>query len=267
MTPEPAFGKLKAEGDLMQIISALTMLVLTATQPQSDNEPDTSQPVKMDAPIRAVHVPGFLDNNDVAQFMIEVEFPNSCYALGRLVVRARTEDLQDGQIPFQLEALKFNRPVCIQVKTKTLKVVDVGILPAGSYKLVGLKDERVYNTLRIGKAENRAVDNYTYAPVDALFVRNNLDGHRRVVVLVGSYRNACMKMKAEVPVYRANETTRVIEILPIVEMEKDKMCLEQIVPFMVPVEIPEKIPSGEYVFHVRTMNGNSLNKLDTIQTE
>lgn len=267
MTPERTFGRFKLEGELMQIYSLLTLLALTAAQPQSENEPEGNQPVKIDAPIRAVHVPGFLDNNDVAQFMIEVEFPNSCYALGRVVVRARTEDLQEGQIPFQLEALKFNRPVCIQVKTKTLKVVDVGILPSGSYKLIGMKDERLYNTLKIGRAENRAVDNHTYAPVDALFVRNDQDGNRRVLVLVGSYRNTCMKMKAEVPVYRANETTRVIEVLPIVEMEKDKICLEQIVPFMVPVEIPETIASGEYVFHVRTMNGNSLNKLDTIQTE
>jgi len=264
MTDVLGFARLKSEGELMLITTLLSFISLIG---QVADEVETKRPVRVDAPIRAVHVPGYLDNNDVAQFMIEVEFPNSCYAMGRVIVRAQTEDLDAGKIGFQLEALKYDRPTCLQVKTKTLKVVDLGILPSGSYQLTGLKDSRVYNNIRIAKAEGRSIDNFTYAPVDALFLKNDQQGNRRLLVLVGSYRNSCMKLRSEIPVYRANDTTRVIEVLPIVEMEKDQICLEQIVPFMVPVEIPDKIPSGEYVFHVRTMNGNSLNKLDTIQME
>lgn len=228
---------------------------------------DPTQPERVDAPITAVHTPSALDDNDVAQFIIEGEFPNTCYTVGRVLVRARTEDLEMGAIQFHLEALKTKRQNCLEVKTPYLKTVDLGILPPGQFQIVSMKDQRARAVLNIVKAENRQqVDNYNYAPVDAMYIRDDALGFRRLVVLIGSFTNSCMKFASAVPVYRA-PNSKVIEILPIVEMKKDQLCLDVLIPFFQAVEVPEDMASGKYLFHVRTMNGNSLNKVDTIKME
>ena len=253
-------------------LSVCLGILLSVQQPTGD-EPDPAQrPQRVDAPITAVHTPSGLDDNDVAQIMIEGEFPNSCYAIGRATVRARTEDLEQGIIQFHLEALKYERPKCLAVRTPFLKTVDLGILPSGTYQILQIKDLAKKGVLNIHKAhrdpddESSTSDDNTYAPVDAVFVKEDALGFRRLIVLVGSFTNTCMKFAESFPVYRG-PNSRVVEVLPVVTMERDQRCLDQMVPFFHTVEVPDDVPNGRYVIHVRTMNGNSINKLDTLTME
>lgn len=242
--------------------SVLNLLLL------AQSEPEENKPTRVDAPITAVYTPSGFDDNDVAQIIIEGEFPNTCYSTGKVTLRTRLEDLEQGVIQFHMEALKYNRKNCLQVKTPFLKVVDLGILPAGAYSILQLKDLRKRATLVIHKAENEELmDNHTYAPVDAMFVRDDALGFRRLAVLVGTFSNSCMKFEDATPVYRSDPQAQIIEILPIVKMLKDEECVEKTIPFFHVVEIPDNVPSGRYLFHIRTMNGNSLNKMDTIKME
>lgn len=249
------------EGITWQIIGSLFLLAQEA-------DPETSRPQIVDAPITAVHTPSQFDDNDVAQFIIEGEFPNTCYSVGRVIVRAGREELEQGIITFHLEALRSTKDKCLEVKTPFLKVVDLGILPAGAYSVVQLKNMKKRATLNVAPAKNNSkVDNFNYAPVDAAYLREDALGFRRVLVLIGTFTNSCMKFSDEVPVFRANDSTRVLEVLPIVEMKQNQLCLEVLRPFFKTIDLPEDIPSGRYLFHIRTMNGNSINKMDTITLE
>ncbi len=236
--------------------------------PQAAGPEDDLRPTVVDAPIHAMHTPSGFDDNDVAQIIIEGEFPNTCYAVGRAIVRAQLEDLEQGVIKVHLEALHSKRGNCLQVETPFIKVVDLGVLPAGKYSILGLKTLNKMGTLNIAHAgEAELMDKHNYAPVDALYIRDDALGFRRMLVLIGAFSNTCVQFAETTPLYRGTADREVLEVLPIVEMRKDSDCREAHVPFFKTIEIPDGIPSGRYLFHVRTANGNSLNKMDRIKME
>ncbi len=227
--------------------------------------PHDDRPQKIDWPVQAVYTPKGFDDNDVAQFVLVGEFPNTCYSLGGGWAKIY---LEYNLILFQYEVFKFNK-VCTQVKTPFFKVIDVGILPEGNYKIAHVKNvDRILSVLPVSHArQGGQVDNFLYAPVQSIFLHNDPLGYRRLVTLTGSFSNTCMRFKDEqTTIGRRTETDRVIEILPVVEMIGEN-CLTQMVPFFKTMEIPESIPSGTYLFHIRTLNGNSINHMDFIRTD
>ena len=115
------------------------------------------------APIQKVYVPQGFDDNDVVQFVVEGEFPNTCYSVGRAFVQLHVEQRA---IIFYLEAFE-QLGKCLPAKTHFTKVVDVGILPVGIYTIYPFKDlENSMGTIKVRRAKTPTIDNFPYAPVE-----------------------------------------------------------------------------------------------------
>lgn len=113
-----------------------TSFILTA-QPATVH----SRPEKGDAPVTDVRTLDSYEKSRPVSVIIEGEFPSTCYEAGKVTIRKRPEDIDQGVILFHVEALRFDRP-CENIKSTYSKVVDLGILPARSYAFLQLKDLR-----------------------------------------------------------------------------------------------------------------------------
>jgi hypothetical protein len=102
-----------------------------------------------------------------------------------------------------------------------------------------------------------------------LIVQEDEDGKRKVLTLAGTFTNSCLYIDK---ILIARTRPGLIEVLPMLPKEEDipKVgCEEEDTPFIVHQVIPNqegerRITNGRYLFHVRTMNGGSFNKIDYI---
>lgn len=241
----------------LRSILALSFLTLTFAKV---NAQDDGQPVMVNAPITAVYAPMGFDDNDNSQVIVEGEFPNTCYKVGP----ARVKAIRDEQkVVFQVMAIKY-QGICLEVRTPFIKVVDVGILPEGRYQVASAGSAVQPTVLNIHHTESRMADDYLYAPIDAAFVHKSDTGDRRILTLTGAFPNSCMQFSADQNSVIARRTSKnIIEVLPVVEM-KSGPCLSVMVPFAKSIMLNEEIPTGKYLVHIRTLNGQSYNKIDFV---
>lgn len=134
---------------LIQMISSLNLLAVA----------NVDRPEVGDAPIAYVRVPSIYTEKDNAQLVIEGEFPSTCYTPGKVSIRAKAEDIEQGVIQLHLESLRFKRPNCTNTKTPFSKIVDLGILPRGSYKILEFKSLRKMAALEIHATTESAQKN------------------------------------------------------------------------------------------------------------
>lgn len=217
-------------------------------------------PTLIAASISRIYTPTGFDDNDNTQIIVEGEFPSTCYKLGPARVNVNVDE---ATVTVSLKAYYY-QGMCLQVKTPYLKAIDLGILPEGTFKVQAIGATKVEAALSIHHTDSKQADDYLYAPVDAVFIQKNEAGDRRNLFLIGSFTNSCMKFSSEQNSVVIKPTKRgLLEVLPVVEM-KEGPCLDVMVPFTKVVEIDESIPSGKYLFHVRTLNGHSYNKIDYV---
>lgn len=207
-----------------------------------------------------VFIPNGFDNNDLSQIVIEGYYPNSCYQTGLLDFSVNTHEKT---ITINDTVYLHEQPVCARVLTKYTKVVNLGVLMEGSYKvLIGDKAGKYIErgTLGVKVATTASPDDYLYAPVDKI-QRDQLSPH--TVYLKGHFTNSCMSMdRVEVLTQVENKT---IVFLPIAKWTPSKNC-KTVTPgeeFSYPVSLPEA-PSGKYLMHIRSLNGQSVNEIMNI---
>lgn len=223
---------------------------------------DSTQPSLVNAPVTNVYTPSGFDDNDNAQVVVEGEFQNTCYKVGPVRLKV---DREEQKIQFQLMALKYSGP-CLEVRTPFIKVVDLGILPEGKYSVSSVGKASRPAALSIHHTESKMADDFLYAPVDSGFVRKNDAGDRRILTLTGAFPNSCMKFSEEENTVLVKRVGNILEVLPIVQMQKGN-CLTVMVPFTKSVFLSDEIPTGKYLVHIRTLNGQSYNKVDFIGSD
>lgn len=221
---------------------------------------DESKPSLVNAPISRIYTPTGFDDNDNAQVIVEGEFENTCFKVGPVRLKVNREDQV---VQFQLMAIQY-KGTCLQVKTPFIKTIDLGILPEGKYKVVSVGKSSEPAVLGIRHTESRMADDFLYAPVDAALIRNTEQGERRILTISGTLPNTCMKFGTDQNTIIAKQTTKdIIEVLPVVDMYEGA-CLDVMVPFTKAVVLPDDIPTGKYLIHIRTLNGQSYNRVDFV---
>jgi len=229
------------------------------------NSFDWGQTQSFEPHIIHVYVPVGFDDNDLSQVIVEVEFKDTCEEIGRAVVIPH----EDNSKVLQLYVEAHRRSgFCLQVVNRKIKVVDIGVLPEGHYEIRDYKNlSKKYSELHVRKAKTATIDDSTYAPIDSLIMQKDNEGVRRILTLAGTFSNTCLAFDK---IIVAKTHLHLIEVLPIVKMEDREDCLNKDVPFMIHKALPEfkgkqKITSGRYLFHVRTMGGGSFNKIDYVR--
>jgi hypothetical protein len=207
-------------------------------------------PSKVEATFNKVYVPVGFDSNDNVQIVGEGMFKNTCYRHAETTVRVEeaSHTIYLGPVAYEYAGL------CLQVILPFERVIDVGILTAGTWKIVQGDGTQKLGEVSIKTALNDGPDDYLYAPISQAFFQQK--GAIGEVFLTGDFPNECMSMD-EIKVTLQND---VIIVQPIVKMETRASCKDGKFPFSKSVSI-DLIPSGHYLLHVRSMNGHAVNSL------
>lgn len=225
-------------------------------------------PQRMTPRISQVYIPVGFDNNDVAQIIVEFEFKNSCEDLGNI----QTVPHEDFPNVLLLYTEGFRKDDnCLQTTSHRIRPVDLGVLSEGVYEIRDYRNlEKMYGQLSIRKAGTAKIDSRNYAPVDSLIVHADEAGFRRLITLAGTFSNTCLEFVPEqMRIVKTGE--KLIEVLPVIDKANRADCMEQETPFLETFKIPDRddalaIRTGRYLIHVRTLNGQSFNKIDHITT-
>ncbi len=212
----------------------------------------TSSPTQVGVTFSKVYTPVGFDSNDHVQFVGEGMFKNSCYrpAPTTVAVDAATKTIKVGPVAYEYSGF------CLQVLLPFDRVVDVGILPAGTWQITQADNKKV-DEIVVKSNLTSEPDDFLYAPVSQAYVRQS--GSRTNLYLNGSFPNDCMTIQ-EVTI---STTDDAIMVQPIAVMAKGA-CTGAPVSFTKLVKLPA-IKAGRYLLHVRSVNGNAINSLVEIK--
>jgi hypothetical protein len=234
--------------------AVLVSSLLTGTA-LADPTPD---PRLIAAPVERVFVPLGFDNNDNVEVVIHGHFTNTCFKVGptNAVI-----DAQAKTVTIQAQAYEYSGVVCAQVQIPFITNVNLGVMKEGEYSVsvVGLPD-LVIDPLTIGVATTANPDDFIYAPVEQASLQKNAQG-LDILKIEGVYPfmfTGCMNIK-EVKVSLA--PGQVIVVQPIADILEDRFCSPQdSKKFTIERTLDFPITFSEYLIHVRTLSGSSVNR-------
>jgi hypothetical protein len=204
-----------------------------------------------------VFTPQGFDNNDNAQITISGELPNTCWKTG---MATATVDSASKTIVVHNRSWVYSSSWCLDVTVPYTETINVGILPAGTYRVLVKQsnDTRILKSVMIvGLSATSSPDDYLYAQVEDLRIEAEPEGSSKKLSLSGTLASSCMEL-SEIRV--VNRPPNVIEVLPIVSIVDGTNCDGRRPSFMKEISLtpPWK---GTTLIHVRSLNGKSLNKV------
>ncbi|MBI3555961.1 MAG: hypothetical protein HY074_06845 [Deltaproteobacteria bacterium] len=246
-------------------MSFITLAALTALAASITNLGTTSgfalaaphievfQPAMVDVVPDHVFVPLGFDDNDNAQIVLDGALTDTCYKMGPTKARV---DHEAHKIFVRQHAFYYPGGWCAEVRIPYVQVVDLGILKAGQYEVLIEQADHAAKSLAslpIAFSSTASPDDYLYAPVSEA----HLDRASTGLILGGTFTNACMAFKRTL---RNVRTNNVIEVLPIVDMERGVSCAQVSNDFKIVVPLQD-VPHGRYLVHIRSLNGQSINRV------
>jgi hypothetical protein len=209
------------------------------------------------APVSHIYAPQGFDDNDVAQISIEGSFPDDCYQVERVIP---TYDIPRKKI--QIDVIAVRKAIdCRKGKSSYLKNIDLKILPSGRYEIQAgssLEGQRAQTAvLEIKRAPSKKRDDFLYAPVNSFVIKTDGNGKRSIVVL-GYFSKPCYQFDIfNTKAVRPNGSdTSVLVVLPVLNETMDSNCAEAPTPFSHKIEIPDFVPNGKYLIHIRIPEGS-----------
>jgi hypothetical protein len=143
---------------------------------------------------------------------------------------------------------------CEQVVTPFSRVVDLGILSPGTYKIYTTGNSQALETITVKPTTTESPDDYPYAPVvQAFFKQQGLISN---VLIAGEFTNSCQVIDE----VRVSIQPKVLVVQPIIKREQRADCQNGSFPFY-KVEQIDLLPVGKYLLHVRSSNGQAVNTL------
>lgn len=224
-------------------------------------------PTAVEVAIEKVFVsPEGYDDNDNVTVVVHGNLPSLCFQVvdPAFAVKAETKTIVVRQF-----AAKVNYPECLKGATPKAygqggiftSELQIGSLAAGEWKIVyddGTKTmaERVF---KVAKATSDTVDESIYAPVLSTFIPDLVyETKNAEVVLSGILNTSCLDLDpANIEVVKFSD---VIVILPRLTVMNGDDCKKIELPLQEIVSVGELKP-GEYLLHVRSMTGRSLNRV------
>lgn len=232
----------------MTILLSAAMFVGLAQNVVADNKPQLVR-----VPVQTAYIPQAFDNNDNAQFMVEGYLPSPCHKLGPF---STFVDPGTGTIQVEQWAYFHNVP-CADMIVPFQQEVSVGILDKGKYKVRDSPSGQLLGAMPVQRALRPEPDEFFYASVRDAYVLPQTPSAPTVARIEGFLSNTCSRIK-ETRVLR--ESPNVVTILPIVTQIPRTVCAQAMVPFQREVRLPS-MGQGRHLLHVRSLNGQAVNKL------
>ncbi|MEK7355323.1 MAG: hypothetical protein AAB250_02670 [Bdellovibrionota bacterium] len=232
-------------------LNALSILCLVAAASAANAQ---SEPTKIAATYSHMYAPGGFDSNDQVQIVGEGIFRNTCYRPTEPKVRIDELKHQIFVGPAAYEYSGF----CLQVILPFTRVVDVGILKPGKWEIFqGPQADRL-GEVTVRAAITDSADDFLYAPISQAFFQQK--GTGADVLITGEFSNSCMQLDSVMVTIEPE----VLVLQPVAKMDTTAgVCKDGKFPFSKKVSI-KILPLGRYLLHVRSMNGNAVNTLVTM---
>ena len=204
------------------------------------------------------------DDNDRIQIVVHGVLWNSCYRTAETVV----EPMGDGHtLNVRQFAGVIQNGICgdqpasmppeLGVSVPFNKVVDIGALRADKYELrfKAGKDKFAFTALNVVEAKVPTIDDVPYAAVGSIMIREVVTSTEDIkLTLSGLITSTCTELD-QVKVIQEDD---VIIVLPLLKLNADVACASTMEPFVKEVSLGQ-LPPREYLVHVRSANGNSVN--------
>jgi hypothetical protein len=220
-------------------------------------------PVEIDSPITKIFIPQGFDDNDNAEVILHGEFSSTCYQVGRTEAAV---DPATKTVTVSATAFKYPGKFCIQSITPFIQTIKLGLVDEGDYTVVLKQDKAVKSQLNVVRRKTESPDDFLYATVENAYIDVNFETGKQALKLQGHFPFffvGCMVMK---DVQVSLSPTDVLVVQPIAEIVDNETCNNQSsdrsFEYTAGLQAPFK---GEGLLHVRTLNGNSLNRFIDIQ--
>jgi hypothetical protein len=200
---------------------------------------------------QSTFIPGGFDDNDNSQVVIAGKLKNTCYKAAPAKVQV---DHSSKTVFVENSAYKYSGCFCAQVEVPYTHTLDLGVLPRGQYNIVTTEGDRMRSqgVLNIGLSLSSSPDDHLYAPVSDLHFEPRLGSDRSTVTLRGRFTSDCMRIVEDRVTYRPD--SKIVELLPIVEVSEGPHCQSVSVPFE--HEIQVRTPwAGSTLLYVRSLSG------------
>lgn len=205
-----------------------------------------------------VFVPQGFDDNDNVQLIVHGQLINTCYkAAPPLVEVDRARHL----ITVSAQSYVYSGCWCLEVLAPITQTVDLGLLPAGKYRVVesDLSGRLIHDvSLPVAVSASAAPDDLLYAPVKQARLESSTTNSKKTLVLSGAFSSSCLEMQ-EVKVL--SRTPHILEVLPIAAYKAGSDCKPKTRPFEVRVNLPSVEP-GDTLVYVRSLNGQAISLVE-----
>jgi hypothetical protein len=239
----------------MQLMTIKTLALAAMVSGAAYSAPAGLVPVETER----LFVPAGFDDNDNVEVILDGYLPSGCYKLTRPEVSVNPATRRITVTPM---ARYFEVP-CIEALVPYTYEVQLGALPAGDFEIVS-NGGNLTQKMHVDEARNAGPDDYLYAPVDTVHVAKREGGVRHSVAIIeGRFTNNCMQFK-EVNVITSGAT---IQVLPVIEMADRPDCEDVEAPFRRLVDLPEDLTAGRHLLHVRSLNGQAVNLVFSVESK
>jgi hypothetical protein len=246
------------QNHLLVFSSALSLfatgLFLSFPSSGSSQVSEFSAPIKSKfAQIEDIYIPADYDSDDNAEIMTEGFLANDCWK----IIDTHADIDSDRQIIRIGTEVTRITGLCAQSMRPFQSVFHLGKLAQGTYSIIqnfGDRDSSPVGELKISSARTDKIGGRIYAPVaEVNFHSDTMSGG---ILIKGFYPTNCMRIE-NLPV---KIDGRIIVIEPIVKIREDGTCKTGSFPFHAVTHL-DFIKTGHYLLQVRTMSGNSINRI------
>jgi len=209
-----------------------------------------------------VFAPQGFDANDNAQLIIAGKFTGYCMKMG-----ATNHQVNRDLNQIMIENTVIVNGVCpdLDMFIPYSKTIDFGPLPAGNYSVMIRNERGVFEKMaelpisEVSIGSNTGTsDERLYAPVSEVQFKGNAMDPNPVLTLSGVFTNSCLELDMVQVSYRAEN---VVVVLPLVKVGKIN-CHAENKRFTKKITL-QGFPKVDTLIHVRSMNGQSVNKIIT----
>lgn len=208
-------------------------------------------PGQVNWPLRKAFVPQGFDDNDKVQITVSGEFPNGCFHVGpyRSKVDVTKQTIFVQQVAYSYQA------ICLQFLIPFMQVIDVGLVPAGDYKVVDATSGAEVGKTSILRSSNPGPDDFLYAIVDDASVSHQ-SGKAELTMNL-KFPDRCTVLD-RVDIHYTADT---IIVQPVaIRAERPEGCPAEVTRLTYTKALQEGL-TGEFLLHVRSMNGQAINKI------
>jgi len=213
-----------------------------------------SDPVMTGINFNRAYVPNGFDSNDQVEIVGAGIFSNSCYRYAETKVDV---DQVDKTITLTPSAYMYTG-YCLQVLMPFDHSINLGLLKEGTYKVKEALNPEVLGSINVRAATKPEADDYLYAPITQAFFKSQ--GSSNLVQLSGEFPLSCMKIKNVL----FDKQPDVLVVQPIVELDHSVPCKDGKFHFENLSDVGP-LTKGNYLLHVRSMNGKSVNTVVTVR--